>query len=285
MEIFNFTGRPDGIGNRLEEVIILEVIGNKHNTAINYVWQNRHVSRSYPILLSSKNVNIVQHCDNNAPFCKLSDFSCSFSQEELLSAAKSIRPTFGVSFARSVKPTGIHIRGTDRIGRDHPHFMKDATEFNRFLSKTIELLNTNKPPYVFICADDEKVKSEFTKYLDQTITIVEPVCEEGVPAEYKDFFALTLCSEIYMCSKFSTYSIVASLIGNIPLVTFYYDKAVSERYKALFRYEPNIEKTKPVNIVSRNYHIIKKIKSKLKEFHARFANCSAWIALRAPRPQ
>ena len=44
-----------------------------------------------------------------------------------------------------------------------------------------------------------------------------------------------------MTSKFSSFAITASLIGNIPVVSLREDAEVAERYKALFEYQPNVD--------------------------------------------
>ncbi|GHV57494.1 hypothetical protein FACS1894182_06470 [Bacteroidia bacterium] len=274
MKHFNFMGRSDGLGNRIEEIILLEAICAKEkNITVDYIWNNQHIHRSYNILLSSKNVSILQHPQDSVVFCKLQDFPDSLSQSELLAAASNIKPRFNIAFDKQIKPVGVHIRGTDRIGKNHPHYMKNNKELNEYLSKTIELINHAKPEYVFICADDVKVKNEFIKHLNREIVIVEPICDKSIPLEYRDFFALTLCSKIYMCSRFSTFSIIASLIGNIPLVSYVYDETVLQRYKALFEYELDFNNIRCINIVRDNQigTLIKKLKLKMKDI---FQKCT-----------
>ena len=235
----NFIGRSDGIGNRLEQIIKLEALCSRENTFVNYYWNNKQ--RKYPILLTAKNVNIVS--------TSLSDTIPlqNFSRGEMLAAARLIKPTFDIHFKK--KPIGVHIRSTDRIGKDHPHFMLDNDEFNTYISKTIAIINEVKPKYLFVCADNDKCKRFFIKHLDKDISIVEPICD--APGEYRDFFALTLCKSIYMCSKFSSFSIVASLIGNIPIISHTYNKETENRYKAIFQYR-NVVNFKKVNCLT-NY--------------------------------
>ena len=53
---------------------------------------------------------------------------------------------------------------------------------------------------------------------------------------YKDFFTLTFANSIYMCPKFSSYSAVASLIGDNIIYSFFDEKETS-----LYRYKSNIK--------------------------------------------
>ena len=266
MSDFYFMGRPDELGNRIEEIILLESICRRDSIRCNYVWNNKHYNRSYDILLKSNNVRLIENNEKDIDFVTVTDSSKNFSQEDFLSVAQGIQPTFDIYFENNVKPVGIHIRGTDRLGKKSPHFMKNENELNRFLSKTIELLNESKPQYIFVCSDDRKIKEKFVKYLDKGIVVIDPICEGSVPEEYRDFFSLTLCDSIYMCTKFSTFSIIASLIGNIPLISFVFDDEVANRYKALFRYELDLGDPKYTCLKNQRFkRVMKKIDSKLKD--------------------
>jgi hypothetical protein len=223
---FNFSGRPDGLGNRIEQVIMLEGLCFKKNITINYVWNNKYSNRSYDILFSGRLVEINKEILSDIPFkwegidpeeLGMNKYLC---QNEVLRAAKLIKPKFKIYFDCPEKPLGIHIRGTDRIGRDHQHFMKDYQEFNLYISKTIVLINNLKPKYVYICSDNSQYKKIFKKHLNRKITLVDPICNQKLPAEYIDLFALSICNGIYMYSKFSSFSITASLIGNIPITSY-----------------------------------------------------------------
>lgn len=232
------------MGNRIEEIIQLEIISIKEGVELNYIWNNQIKGRDYEILFSSQKVGLNKFAKQGMTIEKAS-FQPNYSdQGEVLDVAGPIRPSFEIYFENEIKPVGVHIRGTDRIGQDHPHFMKDETEFKSYLNKTIELLNMRNPPFVFVCADRDEYRNDVLQHLRKSIKVVKPVCKPGVTAEYRDFFALTLCKEIYMCSKFSSFSLTASLVGNIPLISFHYDEEVSNRYKALFQYEVNIRNVK-----------------------------------------
>jgi hypothetical protein len=261
-----FSGRPDGLGNRLEEIILLEAFCLKENIEnIYYIWNNKYCNRKYPILFSANNILLIE-CANNQQSVMLPK-ATDFSQKEFISAANKITPKFNIGFENNIKPIGIHIRGTDRIGKKSLHFMKDEKEFNLFLSKTIEIINSINPDYLFICADEITIKNKFIEYLNSEIKIIHPVCSDSVPQEYIDLFALSLCSKIYMVSKFSTFSIIASLINNIPIVSYTYDEEIKMRYKANFEYNIGFKDTKYIKIVTNISPIVRylrKIKLKIK---------------------
>src|SRR6056297_11970 len=241
MENFNFIGRPDGLGNRLEENNEVSSICYKKNITENYVWCNQIVFRDYDILITSKNLKITKKAISNIPTRTISDLAESIEREKMIKAAKGIIPTFNICFKNNINPVGVHIRGTDRIkNNNHPHFMKNKKEFLDYLSKVVSLVNIEKPEYVCVCSDDKRYRNIFIENLDKSIQVITPICDKQVPNEYRDFFALTLCKEIYMCSKFSTFSIMASIIGNSPIVALVMDAEVAERYKAQFRYETDL---------------------------------------------
>ncbi|NNL83136.1 MAG: hypothetical protein HKP28_07090 [Winogradskyella sp.] len=251
---FNFSGRPDGIGNRIEQIIMLEGVCTKKNIHGNYVWNNIYSNRSYNILFSAKSMKISKAPIEGLPY-KWDEnpedqlfFSEFLDQEDILKAAKHINPRFNVYFNSTEKPIGIHIRGTDRIGSDHHHFMRDYKELNAYISKTIGRINLLKPKYVYVCSENEQYRNIFIKNLDKNIKIINPICDVSIPSEYRDFFALSKCQSIIMCSKFSSFSITASLIGNVPVISYVYDKKVLNRYKALFEYDLNFN-----NVKIRNY--------------------------------
>jgi hypothetical protein len=235
---FSFLGRPDGLGNRLEEIIKIEIFCLIYNLKCEYLWINKFKNRSYDVLFDTKNVSIVSG-DNlkpNYPVKNILELEVTYSQNEALNSAKNIRPKFEIKFKENISPVGVHIRASDRVGRNHPHFMKDEKELQSYLSEVIHLLNNKKPKDVYVCSESVRCKEVFVSYLDKEINIVEPIFDNEIPSEYIDFFALTHCSEIWMVSRFSTFSIVAALVGNVPIFSFVNDTDVRERYKAEFHY-------------------------------------------------
>lgn len=234
MECFNFVGRPDGIGNRLEQLIKLNAYADKNKIKVNYIWKNKHKNRSYDIMLRTTGglINIATTPQPGVPFLTSRDIILDISREELIQYAGKIIPNFKITFEKNIKPLGVHLRGTDRIKNNkNPNFMKNKREFLAFLWNTIELVNKRKPKYLFVCSDDQKMRNFFIKNLSPAINIVMPVSDENIPLEYIDFFALSQCEEIIMCSRFSSFSALASLIGNLPLTVFYLHPETKNRFK------------------------------------------------------
>ncbi|MEI6864926.1 alpha-1,2-fucosyltransferase [Flavicella sp.] len=242
MTDFNILGRPDGLGNRMEEIILVSAFSSKENQCFNYIWNNKFKNRRYDINFTSENVKISKESNKNIPIKTLNELELNLlTQDEILRSAKNINPTFKIHFENEIKPIGVHIRGSDRINNnDHPHFMKNKEEFFSYLEKAIETINKKFPKYIFVCADDPRSREIFIDNLNSDITVINPVYDDSIKNEYVDFFSLSLCTEIYMCSKFSTFAITASMIGNIPLIAFQMDRDTAKRYKALFQYELNI---------------------------------------------
>jgi len=251
------SGRPDGLGNRIEELIVLEAYCLRENCKATYIWKNKPhyfngqlIPRSYDIYLSLDKVDIIADVEIKDEVVDFNQIKEGFTQLDFLNVAKNITPNFNIHFENGVKPLGIHLRGTDRINNKmkHPHFMNSEKEFENLINRTILYINKHLPSHLFICSDDEKYKEKILNRINQKIHIVEPIVQKDIPSEYIDFFALSLCSEVVMCSKFSTFAITASMIGNIKLTTFYKDTEVKERYKALFNYELKSLKQKIVDI-------------------------------------
>lgn len=116
--------------------------------------------------------------------------------------------------------------------------MRNKSEFFQYISEALHAINLVKPKQVFVCSESKKYRQVFVDHLDPSIEIVEPSVTPGAPAEFVDLFALSLCREIWMVSRLSTFSITASIIGNIPLKTFVNDEEVFHRYFANFDLQP-----------------------------------------------
>jgi len=248
MNEIDFYGRPLGLGNRFVQIIRLEAICARHEIRCNYFWNNYtgRACRKYNILIKSDKVKIIE-----SPTCErlpvgiqmvralphaTSDVWMSLSQKELFTAAKKLRPLFDVAFENDIRPIGVHIRGTDRIRGPEctrPHYAAGIKEFDSFLYKTASAINKQKFEHVFVCADDEQYRQKFIDALDDKTVVCNPTCDNA-PDYYRDFFALTLCRKIFLASKFSSFSICASLIGNIPIVLSAKVRKSEKIWKACF---------------------------------------------------
>lgn len=211
----NFKGRPDGLGNRIGELIMLTTYGYKNNITFNYYWNNNNNrnDRKYPILLKCKNVNITNKLINFRPSLKTNN-----TLNEKLQCSKYIKPLFNIYFKNNIKPIGIHIRLGDKINEKEQAGGMTIEYSKNILNKCIIYLNKLNPQYIFICSDNNNVIDFVKNNINKDINIIEPFSDID-NHEYTDFFALTLCSEIIMCSKFSSFAITASLISNCNIIT------------------------------------------------------------------
>ena len=242
-----FEGRPHGLGNRLEEIIILEAYAQKNNYLIDYYWNNSLqnwywndciVRAQFDINFKSELVNIIKEKSEKKSNIDLNNIKKYLNQNDILHAGKKIIPLFNIKFKNNIKPIGIHIRGTDRIAEGKHNMNKE--QFNNIFIKIINKINESNYKYVFICSEYEYYKNEFIKRLNKNIKIVVPIVNNiDVKNDIVDLFSLSLCNKIYLCSKFSSYSTIASIIGNIDLICNYddiYENEIKKRYKRKIKY-------------------------------------------------
>lgn len=216
-----YIGRPDGIGNRMGEIILCEAYCIRNNINGEYYWNNNthRKDRKYPILFKTNNLLI-----HDKQYISESDsgpISVGFTLNEKINAAKNIKPLFNIKFENNIKPVGIHIRMGDKVD---PSFDWECSisvdTVISFVNETANILNNSNTKHIFICSDNEKIITYLKSKLNKDIIVCNPICDNGVPEEYKDFFALSLCKELILSSTFSSYSICASLIGNININIF-----------------------------------------------------------------
>ncbi len=261
---FGFFGRPDGLGNRIEEIILLEQICQQNDVFIDYLWLNS-TKRWYMCCLTADRVSIRYWPKLCQPRRKIADFEYSINQKTMRDAATRIKPNFEISFASDINPIGVHIRASDRIGKDHPHFMKDENELKQLMAETISAINSLSPSHLFICSESEVCKKVFLKYLNKDIMVVEPTCDNEISSEYIDLFGLSLCKEIWMVSKFSSFSVIASLIGDKPLIGFTDAEILASRYFVNYHKREKVGvPTFPEPLLNK-YHFIKNMITKVKE--------------------
>jgi len=233
-----FNGRPDGLGNRIEELIHLESYCIKNNVKAFYYWNNE-LWRKYPILIKCVNVEInTKKHNENIDHSKIIFFEKT--QEDMLEASKNISYINDLSndindLSNDINDfIAIHIRATDKLNnRGKDEFTKDILIKN--IENVINIINKNESKNIFICSDDIKIKNYVISKLNNK-KIVDPLCDIIKNEIYKDFFTLTFAKSIYMCPKFSSYSAVACLIGNGKIYSFFDKKETS-----LYRYKCNIE--------------------------------------------
>ena len=103
--------------------------------------------------------------------------------------------------------------------------------------KTLCAVNEELPLNLFVSSDDRAYKQKFINGLNNKINVI--TCDDDVDPSlkiYQDFLILANSDHIYMCSKYSSFAAIASLINNIPLCTFYKpEESTLVRNKVKFR--------------------------------------------------
>ena len=119
----------------------------------------------------------------------------------------------------------IHLRRTDKIsineyahGVNNQELEKLDTITQKFIDGQIEINNIN----ICIISDDVVVKNKYAEYNKNKCNLILFYYNDNVLQSYVDFFCLVNAKKIFMSQKFSTFSIVGSLIRNAELY-YYFD--------------------------------------------------------------
>uniref|UniRef100_A0A6C0KVH6 Glycosyltransferase n=1 Tax=viral metagenome TaxID=1070528 RepID=A0A6C0KVH6_9ZZZZ len=133
-----------------------------------------------------------------------------------------------------VEPIGIHIRLTDKCVENPDPFTMSRGDYLEILRKCREFVATHRGTY-FVCSEDKIARREMQEFILETGNEITGTLENpyGIDSSdggdalsedesaLLDFFALSRCTLILQCTKYSTFSIAASLINRIPLINFY----------------------------------------------------------------
>ena len=234
--MLKFNGRPDGLGNRIEELINLECYCIKNDVSCNYYWNNKYKFRYYDIFLNCKNI-IIQDTNYYNDTIKL-NFG-TYNNEQMLIAASNIKYVKNISC--DISYISIHIRSTDKLNNRS----KDEFTYEYFIDKfkkTLYYLNNMSGEInIFIASDDDKYKKYLINNLNNNYHIVDPFLNVIDDSIYKDYFSLVYSKKIIMVPKFSSFAATASLLGNNILVSHCHENETSlYRYKCNIKYIDNI---------------------------------------------
>ena len=250
MEI-NYKGRGDGLGNRLLEITFLEYMAAKNNIKINYIWTNssNRLDRTYPILIHSKNVQLSEDPGLEVNFDKYFDKKSSIrsmNKEDWAYYANFIKPNFALEETNR-EIVSVHLRGGDKIinlnkqffknysTKKNDHFFNTNLQYKYFQKKSIDYLNSTKPESLFICSDSDTVKNTYQKKIKFKHSYQQHMFQIEVPDVYFDFFNLAFSTKIIMVSKFSSFAIMASLVGKAKLMV-YKGTLVEDRFSKYVEY-------------------------------------------------
>lgn len=257
---FNFNGRDDGLGNRLEELIKLQNFCQEYGHKVLYRWNNDGKFK-YPIIFSCKDINIIEA---EKRFGKN-----SFDQTNLwrlyVSQGRGVFNSDNIGFnLPNQKNTqsidlGVHIRAKDRVISDIDEIksfygFSTSKELEDIIEKSINFVTKNyEGNTIFVCSDDLDIKQDFIKSIEKYVDVFQPKYDQSIGFDINDFYTLSNCNKILMGSKYSTFAITASLISGKKLIGF------NDEFKTdLYRFNTNY-----INLEDNN-HTLKKLNKKLK---------------------
>ena len=225
---FIFNGRPDGIGNRIEELIYIQEYCFDNNLSCFYVWNNTIKFRSYNPLITFDNITIVNDKKNIN--------NLVIKNNEIFKRTKGNIIKYKFNFNVDVKEDYdiiVHIRATDRLVNNGKGDFSSESELKGLIERSINYINNNPniQTYTIVCDDDKYKKYVFNKITKRFITLSY---DNNIPRDWLDYYYLTKCKQsILMCCKFSSYSITAAILGNKKLLVFPESlKSNLPRYKA-----------------------------------------------------
>ena len=214
-EVFHFIGRPDGLGNRIEELINIQEFCETNNKKCVYIWNNSQ-ARKYDIFIHFDNIKIQKTFieEEKKKFLK----NCFLRSYEYI---VKYQFNFNTKINNNINYDAIiHIRATDRLVTN-PHHNNYSTELHlvNLMNKTIDYINNDDSIKTYTIVTDDihrkNIKSRINK------KYVELLYDYDIHKDYLDFYYLINPSKyVLMCSQFSSYSITASILGNKPLLVF-----------------------------------------------------------------
>lgn len=109
--------------------------------------------------------------------------------------------------------------------------MGSEKEISKLIDRAIENIISLNSGAVLVCAHDEAVRVEVERKLIKSGKEIVRIKNEHASQYFLEFFALAKCNEIVLASKFSTFSLMASLIGGVPVTHFGIAKDLLSRYE------------------------------------------------------
>lgn len=125
---------------------------------------------------------------------------------------------------------GIHLRRSDKIVSESNQHENTISEHNRIMDAVLSDIQTiiqcEVNPIFFLCSEDYGWKTHVRDLIHSksngNITFIDVnTCDRRKGAQdFLEFFALSRCKAIFTTVKYSTFSIMASLVGNVPIYTY-----------------------------------------------------------------
>ncbi len=231
-----FYGRPDGLGNRYEELLLLSNYAVDNNFYFKYFWNNSGKWK-YTNQFSAKNIEIVEvdHVEN----WPTNNFESTKYWRDYIST-NNIFHNSNVTLDLTLpeiqnKYIGVLARGSDRIVDNYellPPGFQNFEDVKKSIRLTKEyLISTREQLPIVIFSEDKELKNLVSTELKQFKQIKPPPV---LPMEqaYQDLINLIAAKEIILCSKFSSFALTAGLISNKKVIKFYdYSHPLLNRWK------------------------------------------------------
>ena len=224
--VFYFLGRPDGLGNRVEELIKIQEYCERHGRKCIYIWQNTSF-RNYSISIEFEHIEIRTSISaEERKLLSKNEFQRTFNY--------NVKYNFNFSVDNDLKyDTIVHIRATDRVVQNNHKDFSTVEMLDSFIDKTIQYINNDDTISTYtIVTDDSRLKERLLVGVNKKYVDLLYNCD--VEKDWLDFYYLTKPQKyVIMCSQFSSYSICASILGNKKLMVFRNSlKSNLPRYKA-----------------------------------------------------
>jgi hypothetical protein len=213
-DVFYFIGKPDGIGNRIEQLIKLQEYCHINNKKCIFIWSNTH-RRCYKPIITFDNIEIQTEMDDST--IKILSIQ--------LERTPDFIPRYSFNFAAPA-PTSydiiIHIRAGDRLSNiPCPYHYTTQNELDTYIDKTANYINNQSNITTYAIVSDgglpykDKLRRKITKQF------VPLPYTPDINKDWLDFYYLTNPNKyVLMCCNFSSYSICASILGNKTLLVF-----------------------------------------------------------------
>lgn len=113
----------------------------------------------------------------------------------------------------------IHIRGKDKFSdQEHP-IMTTRAQFEEYKTKCVEYVKSHPEKTYFVCSDDDPLKKQFIDECGSGIKFID-VDYGNLDRAVVDLFVMSRSELVIQCTRYSTFSIVSSIIGGVPLLNF-----------------------------------------------------------------
>jgi hypothetical protein len=126
---------------------------------------------------------------------------------------------------------GVHIRVSDKLVADETAIDMNVSTWESIQQRALDYIDrcvVREEP-LFICSEDSQRRNDLVEHIKRNggdVVVAQPPeahCHISGYGALVDFFSLTRCSRIVQMTKYSTYSLAASVVGDIQLVNFYRD--------------------------------------------------------------